>query len=394
MKVLIVGTRFAPIPAVKGGAIEGLIDEYLKSELRDKNIEFTVYSGFSSTVSDEITKKYEKTTFRYINTKSIEYKILRVFLGTIRKVIKNKIGDEFGYSVINDLKNKNELNKFDKIVILNNINNVRMISKKIVGEHILYLHNDYLNQNTPNCSAIIDSLDKVWCVSNFIKNQVDSIEKNNKSITIYNGTVMDKFTSEVKQKNIKELRKKYMIKDEDFIILYTGRIMKEKGVLELVKAFNIFRKKHNNCKLLILGDCKDSTYRKKLNIETYEYKEDIIFMGRVEHDIINNFYTFANVQVVPSICNEAFGLTVIEGMSAGVPMIVSNTGGIPEIVENNCALIVERENIVNDIAKSLEIIYKNKNNIVNNMVKRSNERVKKFSMKNYVININNAILKK
>lgn len=388
MKILIIGTRYTSIPSICGRAIEGLVDEYLKYNSKAKKCEITVYSAFNRDIKNSTLDQYDNVDFRFINLQNLKYKFRRLICGMGRKFLKNKIGDEFVRTVKEDLKHRDELNKYDKIVILNSINNITYVCKKIKGKHILYLHNDYLNIETKNAKEIVDSLDEIWCVSKFIKKRVDAIAEENKTVVIYNGTDLTEFNSEVEFIKIKNFREKYNIQDNNYIILYNGRIIKEKGIAELISAYKLFSENKKNVKLLITGGPTD------LSVEFYnnlvnknKNNSSIVFLNRVTRDELKVIYKIVNVQVVPSILNEAFGLTVVEGMSAGIPMIVSNSGGIPEIVGDDCAIIVERKDIVNQIVEALNKIYENKGKISETMTENSKKRVQEFSMDKFFNNL-------
>jgi glycosyltransferase involved in cell wall biosynthesis len=64
----------------------------------------------------------------------------------------------------------------------------------------------------------------------------------------------------------------------------------------------------------------------------------------------------ADIAVVPSKWEEPFGLTVVEAMAAGLPLITTQSGGIPEIC-NKTAIIVERENLVDNLATAIRDLY-------------------------------------
>jgi glycosyltransferase involved in cell wall biosynthesis len=64
----------------------------------------------------------------------------------------------------------------------------------------------------------------------------------------------------------------------------------------------------------------------------------------------------ADIAVVPSMWEEPYGLTVVEAMAAGLPLITTHSGGIPEICEG-VATIVERENIVDNLAAAIQDLY-------------------------------------
>ena len=103
MNILIIGPSFLPIPAISGGAIEGLVDEYLKYNSKCQRHNITVYSAFSNGVNEEYNSQYKNTVFRYKNKKSIIYKYYRYVLAIKRRLIKKK--------QIPDAYSKSELQK-------------------------------------------------------------------------------------------------------------------------------------------------------------------------------------------------------------------------------------------------------------------------------------------
>jgi spore coat protein SA len=66
------------------------------------------------------------------------------------------------------------------------------------------------------------------------------------------------------------------------------------------------------------------------------------FVGYVREPLLQQFYRRADVQVVPSVADEAFGLVCVEAMASGTPVVAAAVGGIPEIVvDGDCGLLVE-----------------------------------------------------
>jgi glycosyltransferase involved in cell wall biosynthesis len=85
-------------------------------------------------------------------------------------------------------------------------------------------------------------------------------------------------------------------------------------------------------------------------------KERIVFTGFVPYHKMPDYLQLADIAVVPSMWEEPFGLTVVEAMAAGLPLITTRSGGIPEICEG-VATIVERENIVDNLANAILDLY-------------------------------------
>ncbi|MEO0281491.1 MAG: glycosyltransferase [candidate division WOR-3 bacterium] len=115
-------------------------------------------------------------------------------------------------------------------------------------------------------------------------------------------------------------------------ILYAGRLSKEKGVNYLIEAFSNLKNK--NAKLLIVGDGPE---RKNLEniVKNYGLSQRIKFLGFVDKATLQNLYEDVDFIVLPSVWQEPFGLTGLEAMSYGRPVIAFNVGGISEYVSNN-----------------------------------------------------------
>ena len=79
MRVLLISPQFLPVPSIKGGAIESLVDEYLKYNSRVQNHNITVYSIYDDNVISS-SKKYNSVKFRYIKKNSLMYSFLKIVL--------------------------------------------------------------------------------------------------------------------------------------------------------------------------------------------------------------------------------------------------------------------------------------------------------------------------
>ncbi len=69
----------------------------------------------------------------------------------------------------------------------------------------------------------------------------------------------------------------------------------------------------------------------------------VSFLPWVPHSQLAEYYRAADVFIFPSVCNEAFGIPIIEAMASGVPVIVTRSGGVAEIVaDGRTGLLVDR----------------------------------------------------
>jgi len=124
------------------------------------------------------------------------------------------------------------------------------------------------------------------------------------------------------QFNKKEYREKLGFTDKDFIILFIGRIGKEKNILFMLNNMQELLKKCPKAKLLIVGDGPELDEYNNYVIEN-KLTEYVHFTGKVPWDEVPGYYLLADIFVTPST-TETQGLTVIEAMSAGTPVVCIN----------------------------------------------------------------------
>lgn len=136
------------------------------------------------------------------------------------------------------------------------------------------------------------------------------------------GIEVERFYKEnIDSKKVDAIRKKHGLTKGDFVILFVGRIAKEKDIEFLISAHEYLVKNYKS-KLLIVGDGPDlDRYKKlahKLNLDDY-----IIFAGKVPWEDVTLYYQIADVFATAST-SETQGLTVIEAMAASLPVVAVN----------------------------------------------------------------------
>ena len=158
--------------------------------------------------------------------------------------------------------------------------------------------------------------------------------------------------------------------------LFIGTLHPRKNLINLFKAFNDFKTQTNSeFKLLIVGKKMWWTKEIENTFNKLEFKDDIVFAGRVEK---NELYTITAsayaLTYVPIF--EGFGIPLVEAMSCGVPVITSNITSMPEVVEN-AGILVDPFS-VNDITEAMVKISSDEN-LKNNLSEKSLNQAKKFS---------------
>ena len=140
-------------------------------------------------------------------------------------------------------------------------------------------------------------------------------------------------------------------------------------------------------KLLVIGSSffgnatADDDFAKELRDSTKNIQGKIFFTGFIPYKEVPSYLKLADLAIVPSMWDEAFGLTVLEAMAARIPLITTRSGGIPEICED-VACIINRENIVGNLTEAIVNLY-NHPEIRTKMSKLSISRAQQFSKEKY-----------
>ncbi|HPE58354.1 MAG TPA: glycosyltransferase [Bacteroidales bacterium] len=114
---------------------------------------------------------------------------------------------------------------------------------------------------------------------------------------------------------------------EDKVLLYAGRISKEKGVMELPVIYHEAKRQIKNLKLVVAGTGPAEAELKKAI-------PDAVYLGWVNHDELPNIYSSADLLILPSRF-DTFSVVVLESLSCGLPVIAYKTKGPKDIIEHN-----------------------------------------------------------
>ena len=128
------------------------------------------------------------------------------------------------------------------------------------------------------------------------------------------------------------------------VILYLGRICRQKGVHTLLEAAGLLRARGVLAHVLLAGPIgefepaagttDDVDWRKLIDESGAEY------VGRVADSRLSGLLTMADVFVMPTIELEMQGMAALEAQACGTPVVASNQGGLPETVPSDCGALV------------------------------------------------------
>ena len=171
-----------------------------------------------------------------------------------------------------------------------------------------------------------------------------------------NGVDTDYFKDTFSEKEKEEQRKKLGIYQDDFVLLFVGRVVKDKGVNELLQAFTLLHEEYKELKLLIVGDFEEelSPIEPK-SVTLLKTDKNIISVG-FQKDI-RPYLSISNLFVLPSY-REGLPNSLIEAGSFGIPLLATDINGCNEvIIPNKTGILVEKksvESLVEGISKLLD----------------------------------------
>jgi len=397
MKIAILTCGMLPIPAVQGGAVENLIDFYLEYNDQKKLHDITVYSPWCARVDKHPALSSQVNHYVYIDVTSLKARLGRKVYGALRANSQdyyNYFIEYYFEKVFAHLKKGD----YDFILLENCPGYVCKLSRRGYKNLILHLHNDLLNADSQYHEMVFNGLTKILTVSDFVKERVctilptealsaEPIRPNSKIQTVYNGIDLTRFSpkghSPISRKDVR-------FAETDFVMVYSGRINKDKGIAELIEAM-LQLADHPRIKLMVLGssffdDAKDEDpFIHSLKEKAKPIAGEIAFTGFIPYNQVPDYLQLADIAVLPSVWDEPFGLTIVEAMAVGLPLITTRSGGIPEICEG-VATIVNRDNIVEDLVSAIMDLYHQPTKR-EQMAKASLERAKHFSKNTYTKNI-------
>jgi glycosyltransferase involved in cell wall biosynthesis len=360
MNIAIITTGILPVPAVQGGAVETLTDFLIEYNEHNSAHQITLYGIYDKRLDIIDFSSYKNTKFILINNSSFVIRIKRKLFGIAHK---NFYYNYFLDFFIKEICKKIAKQNYDLIVVENRPGFILKLKKVTTAKLCLHLHYDSLYKGAKFAEEILNACDGIITVSNYIKKRVCTIDnKYDKVKVVYNGIDLDKFRARI---GLYCSREQFGINNKDFVILYCGRIEPIKGVRELIMAFASIEA-YSDMKLLIVGgssnlDSSRDTYLENIQAVAKPLANRVIFAGFQQYSSIPSILKLCDISVIPSICEEALSLSAIESLASGLPLIITKSGGMPEVVNDECAIIIEKNNnLVNNLANAIVSLYRDK----------------------------------
>lgn len=392
MKTLIIAPKELYVPAIKGGAVETLITHLINENEKSEKLNIDVVTQYSKETS-KIAKNFRYTRFIFVNIDTnILLRLLRTFtrinfLNRVRNKLSNII---YNHHIIKAIK------KYKYDVIITEGGQYKKYEKVYAcfpkEKSILHIHSsmnaDYFCEQKYQYYIDISK----FAIDSFLKNS--NIDRTNVFL-LENCIDEGVFLQRLNKEEYIECRNRFNIKPNEKVVLFCGRTVEEKGVKELISAFK--RIKHiNNTKLLIVGSTffgasnEKNKYEKELVELSKDIKDKIVFSGYIPNKELYKVYQVADLAVFPHICEEGFGLTVVEAMTSGLPIITTNSGAIPDLLKDyiNYKVIPkeDKNELINSLSQNMDEFLNEVDKLKLECSKKANLIANKYSTRNYYNN--------
>lgn len=364
MKIAFVTYEYPPF--IMGGA--GIYAKNITEKLADLDIEVTVFTP-NIKGTENINKENLKIIPIKINQK-IPFKALQFWLA-LPKVLRTE-----------HLKNKFDLIHFNGISYWFSSKKILNIPQLLTVHHVIKDNTKYSNLNLVSTlfdiggeksfliklieKRAINSVDKIVADSEFTKTQIINIyQRNSEKIKVIPlGLEISNINSSL---SIKEFKLKFGLPNKQ-LLLFVGRINNpRKGLEPLLLAFKYVMEEIDAI-LIIVGNGDKSGFLKLT--KKFGISKNVFFMGFVDDTTLNIFYQICEIYVCPSKL-EGFGLTVLEALTNGAPVVAFNVGAIPELIKDRInGLLIDVDDI-KQLSQAITLLLKDKH--LRDKIKRNNE---------------------
>ncbi|MDC1292412.1 glycosyltransferase family 4 protein [Amylibacter sp.] len=386
-KIFLSTSNVQPIPAVLGGATETLIDILItKNEIEKKCLFFILckYNADAQIKSKDF--KYTKVIYFKSRKDSSIFELLKnkeIFFYFIAKAlsrlgfIKTSIPPRYYFLAYRLCK----IIKPDYFVAEGGMYEKYAMVSKVIPPERRYAHlHRVVNGNKKLWSIFPNAI----AISNYVKNAYIG----NQNLVTVSAKVVPNccnetvFQQKPNEQLVKLKRRELNFNDDDFVVIFSGRIVEEKGVKELLLAIeNIPIEK---VKLLIVGSpffasSNETEYWAYIQKIAASLGDRVCMTGYVPNNELSLYFSLSSLCVVPSVWEEPVALVPLEAMTFGLPVIVTNSGGMVEYQKDNCILVVDREpDLTDTLCKAISSLYNDKE-LRKSMITKGKLRAGEFS---------------
>ena len=193
---------------------------------------------------------------------------------------------------------------------------------------------------------------RIIAVSNYTRDLALNAGVDGKKISvIYNSCDETFFYS---GKNKAAVRKKNNLPADTKIIIFVGDLIRRKGVSSLVESLATLREQFQAFIAIIVGNGEERQNLESM-VDKYDLRRNVMFSGNVSRDKLADFYSAADVFVLPSSA-EGHSVALLEAMASGLPLVASNIEGSRISIESGVNGFLFETGNSQELAEKLKII--------------------------------------
>lgn len=217
-----------------------------------------------------------------------------------------------------------------------------------------YLEDSILVKLPPYCirpinKYLLSKLDGIISISEPATKFTEKVLKR-KPIIIPNGVDLTRFNESVHKID------KY--DDEKLNILFVGNLVKRKGIIYLLQAFESLKRRYDDIRLIIAGEGPDRQ-KSQDYVEEYDIK-DVNFEGYIPDEELPRYYATAHIFCSPATHGESFGVVLLEAMASGLPIVAFENVGYRQVIKDRARRFLVPSRNVRALTKALEVLIKDK----------------------------------
>jgi glycosyltransferase involved in cell wall biosynthesis len=248
-------------------------------------------------------------------------------------------------------------------LLRSSIPQVLFISDDSFMQHPDFYKKNWLQYYKKNMPGFIKKAAAVITSSAYIKNNIESVnEEAAEKIMVHQVIINAAFAPAVHWQQKETVKEKFTAGKEYF--LYSGLITTDKNLITLLKAFTFFKQRQKSNMQLVLLSAKPAQKKFLTALSSYKYKKEVLVADSCSVVDIATITAAAYALVQPVLYDGA-GVTVMQAIYCGVPVIAAQVGALPEVCGD--AAVYCNPSDFNDIASKMMLLFKNedeRNNLI------------------------------
>ena len=350
LKVCLIINTPLPVPAVRGGAIETLATNLVQENEIEQRLDLTIISPFDRR-AQQVSRQYRHTQFVYLTKlRCAPYQYMIHYPLAVMKRLFNAPHSASGFEM--NAVHKAVKDRADIIVVEGGNSEGFPTLRKIGIPCAYHLHYNpdkpFTNYGYSDVLSVSDFVGRSW--QRFNTGLPTRVQ------TVRNG-ISHYFSARISPERRHEIRTRLGLAENDFVVLYCGRIIPQKGVEQLLQAFAQIS--DPRIRLVLIGSTEfenagETEYSRRIRNEINNLGPRVIALGYQEHSAVSAYQKACDLQVVPSVWEDAAPLVSVEAMASGLPLVVTRSGGLPEYVSPDAAVIVDKDHdLVDHLAQAI-----------------------------------------